>query len=220
MSIVHSLMIAEIQRPLLALHYFPCLEYFSCFVGQDQVLLEAHEYFIKQSYRNRCYILGPHQVEKLTVPVLGGTKKVLVRDIKIDNRQNWQRQHWRSLQSCYGKSPFFEHYAPRLSPVFQQEWPFLWDLNMEVLTVCLDLLRFTATPVPTDAYIQQTGTGLIDLRQAIRPNIPFTARELYRPAPYTQLFGADFVANLSVLDVLFCEGPAAASVIRQSATQK
>ncbi len=213
-------MLPETTTPLLALHYFPCLEYFSCFTRPGEVLLEAHEHFIKQSYRNRCYILGPHQVEKLTVPVVGGTKKILVRDLKVDSSQPWQRQHWRSLQSCYGKSPFFEHYAPRLAPVFQEEWKYLWDLNEKVLTLCLDLLQLPATPAATHAYIQQTGTGLYDLRQAIRPNLPFTARDLYCSVPYTQLFGAKFVANLSVLDVLFCEGPAAASVIRQSAKQK
>lgn len=207
-------------NPLLSLHYFPCLEYFSFFLEPGEVLLEAHEYFIKQSFRNRCYILGPHQVEKLTVPVLGGTKKIFVHDIQIDSKQAWQRMHWRSLQSCYGKSPFFEHYAPRLETIFSKNWKFLWDLNEKVLTLCLELLRLPATPVPTVAYIEKTGTGLIDLRQAIRPNLPFTARDLYQPVPYTQLFGADFVANLSVLDVLFCEGPAAALVIRQSAMQK
>ena len=210
----------HLPTPLLALHYFPCLEYFIFFLKPQEVLLEAHEHFVKQSYRNRCYILGPHQVEKLTVPVIGGTKKVLMRDIQVDSGQQWQRQHWRGIQSCYGKSPFFEHYAPRLLPIFEQQWKYLWDLNEKVLTLCLDLLQFPATPVATTAYIEKTGTGLIDLRQAIRPNTPFTARDLYHPVPYTQLFGAEFVANLSVLDVLFCEGPAAISIIRQSAQQK
>lgn len=207
-------------RPLLALHYFPCIEYFTFFLEPGPVLLEAHEHFVKQSYRNRCYILGPHQVEKLTVPVLGGTKKILVQDIQVDNGQSWQRMHWRSLQTCYGKSPFFEHYAPRLEPVFTSSCKYLWELNEKVLTLCLDLLQLPATPEPTPAYIEQTGTGLLDLRQAIRPNLPFTARDLLRPVSYTQLFGAEFVANLSVLDVLFCEGPAAAGVIRQSVRQK
>ncbi len=213
-------MLHEPLKPLLALHYFPNIEYFTFFLEPGPVLLEAHEYFVKQTYRNRCYILGPHQVEKLTVPVQGGTKKILVRDLQIDNKQAWQRMHWRSLQSCYGKSPFFEHYAPRLEPVFSAEWKYLWDLNEKALTVCLDLLRLPATPEPTTAYIEQTGTDLVDLRQAIRPNLPFTARDLLRPVYYTQLFGAEFVANLSVLDVLFCEGTAAASVIRQSVKQK
>ncbi|EMR04089.1 WbqC family protein [Cesiribacter andamanensis] len=205
---------------LLALHYFPCLEYFTLFTQPGQVLLEAYEHYVKQSYRNRCYILGPHQVEKLTVPVLGGSRKMSIREVEIDNRQPWQRQHWRALQSCYGKAPFWEHYAPRLQPLFDGPWQYLWELNEKVLTLCLQILQLPATPVPTDAYKQTTGSGLTDLRQALRPGIPFTARDLYRPQPYTQLFGATFVANLSVLDVLFCEGPAAAAVIRQSAQQK
>jgi hypothetical protein len=139
------------ERPLLAAHFFPCLEYFTLFTAPGPVLIEAHEHYVKQSYRNRCYILGPHQVEKLTVPVLGGSSKISMRDIEIDNRQPWQRQHWRALQSCYGSAPFWEHYAPRLQPVFSAKWRYLWDLNEAVLSLCLQILQLPATPMATDA---------------------------------------------------------------------
>jgi hypothetical protein len=202
--------------------YFPNLEYMAILVANhtaDQaVWLEAEEYYVKQTYRNRAYILGPHQIEMLTVPVIGGTKKVKIKELKIENGRQWQKQHWRGLQTGYGKSPFWEHYAPMLNKHFTKQYNFLWDLNCEVLSTCLELLGVAGgtTYKETSTYKKQTKPACLDLRGQFRPNIPTAERELYFPVPYLQVFGSTFVENLSVLDLLFCEGPHASSLLRQS----
>lgn len=210
---------------LLPTAYFPNLEYMTVLLRgakqQARVWVEAEEFYVKQTYRNRTYILGSQQVESLSVPVIGGTKKVKIRDIKLDNRQSWQRLHWRSLQAAYGKSPFWEHYAPQLEPIFQQTFTYLWDLNQKALTSCLQLLGMepTTTYTPTSAYKKDVGPYCRDLRSCFRPGIDYSERELYFAKTYVQVFGVEFAENLSILDLLFCQGPGAAAVLQHSIRQ-
>ena len=203
---------------ILPTAYFPNLEYFALLISGAEIHIEAEEYYVKQTYRNRSYILGPHQAEILTVPVLGGTRKQKIKEIEIENDKTWQRRHWRSLQSCYGKSPFWEHYSPFLEPIFKQEFKFLWQLNKQALAICLKLIGIKpdTTYAVTTTYRKEVKIPCIDWRSSFRPNINYNKREVYRPVSYVQVFGSEFVENLSILDLLFCEGPHALSILQQS----
>ena len=208
----------EESKPILIeLQYLPPLEYFVLLMRGNTVLLDAHEHFEKQTYRNRCYIKGAHQVEKLTVPVKGSGKKLKTSDIKIDYRQKWLQQHWRTLQAAYGKAPFFEHYAPFFSAIYEKRPERLWELNFEFLTLCLKLLQIEATLQLTETYLEQTNPDFLDFRSSINPKKSTVANKIYRPRPYNQIFGKDFVDNLSVVDLLFTEGPAASLILHDSA---
>lgn len=205
------------SRPILIeLQYLPPLEYFVLFLGEDNIMLDAHEHYVKQSYRNRSYIRGPHQVEILTVPVSGGSKKILTSQIRIDYSQPWVQQHWRALQAAYGKAPFFEHYAPYFQECYQQASEYLWELNLALLTLCLKLLQIDKTIHFSNAYLYSTNPTVRDYRSGINPKKNGLENKIYRPQPYNQIFGKDFVGNLSIIDLLFCEGPAARLILEES----
>ena len=116
---------------LIELQYLPSIAFFSSLEGKEELILEANEFFEKQTYRNRCHLLSSQQIEILTVPLQGANKKIKTKDIKIENSQNWSKKHWRSIQTCYGKSPFFEFFADEFKPIYEKEYNFLWDLNLD-----------------------------------------------------------------------------------------
>ena len=199
---------------LLELHYLPCLDYVSGLMQFEQVWIEAQEHYQKQSYRNRCYVRSANQVDALTVPVLRGTHHPPIRDLRIDNRQDWPMQHWRCLRAAYGKAPFFEYYAPEFEPVYHKNWTFLFDLNQELLTICLNLLGITPRISLTDWYDKNPPTGRFDARSRVNLRNGPESYIFHCPVPYPQNFGRDFVPNLSIIDLLFCQGSSAKDVLK------
>ncbi|MBD2704751.1 WbqC family protein [Spirosoma sp. BT702] len=199
---------------VIELHYLPCLDYITGLMQFEQVWIEAQEHYQKQSYRNRCYVLTANKVEALAVPVQQGTHHLPVRSLRIDNDQPWQLQHWRCLQAAYGKAPFFDYYAPDLELVYQKRWTFLFDLNYELLTICLKFLRYTPTLNLTNCYEKATSIGFFDARSRLNPRQRVDSYIFHRPAPYQQNFGVEFVPNLSIVDLIFCQGPAALDVLK------
>ncbi len=208
--------LSEGKSLLIDLHYLPGIEYFTCLDSYDRVVLEIHEHFVKQTYRNRCYIRGANGVLKLSVPVLWGRKKIPMKDIRIDHDQKWRMNHWRAIQSAYGKSPFFEFYVDYFENVFRQKEKFLIDLNHKLLTLCLDLLGLKKEIVFSETYENHLKHSYIDLRSVIHPKEDFTNRTFYQAVRYEQIFGKDFVPNMSIIDLLMCEGPNSVTIVRRS----
>lgn len=137
---------------LIEAQYLPCIAFFSSLVGKEKLILEAEEFFEKQTYRNRCHLLSSQQIEVLTVPLQGANKKIKSKDIKIDKDQKWNKKHWRSIQTCYGKSPFFEFFADEFKPIYEKEYDFLWDLNLDLLTICLKITGQKLIITESDSY--------------------------------------------------------------------
>ncbi len=202
------------SRLLIELHYLPCLDYLSGLMQFGAVRLEAQEHYQKQSYRNRCYVLTANKVDVLTVPVEQGTHHQPIRDLRIDAKQAWQMHHWRCLQAAYGKAPFFDHYAPDFDALYQKNWKFLFELNLELLTICLKSMRLSVPVDLTEWYDKQPPAGLFDARSTVNPRNKPEAYVFHRPVAYPQNFGQTFVPNLSSIDLLFCQGPAAWDVLR------
>ncbi|PLK42883.1 WbqC family protein [Emticicia sp. TH156] len=202
---------------LIDLHYLPCTQFFSAVLEADELMLESHEHYIKQSYRNRCYLLGANQVEMLIVPVVDGNKKILVKDIRIDYQQRWFDIHWRTIRAAYGKSPFFEFFGDYFQNTIQKKPTFLWDLNFELLTICLKLLEINKTISLTENYEKQPGSSIYDLRGLISPKKASENAIPFHPVAYQQNFGSEFVPNLSVIDLLFCRGNQSLGILKKSA---
>ena len=202
---------------LSELPYNPPIAFFAALRQAEKLLLEAHENYRKQTYRNRCLILTAQGVQPLTVPVLDGNRseKVKSSEIAIDYRQNWTHRHWRTLQTAYGNSPYFEYYADYFRDIYVQKPARLFDLNLALLRLLLRCLRL---PVPlelTATYEPDYPAPVLDFRDRLSPkaaagrggaDVP--ADDL-TPRPYPQAFGLNFEPNLSLLDLLFMQGPAA-----------
>lgn len=201
---------------LIDLHYLPSIEYF-CLLSQfDQVVLEKHEHYVKQSYRNRCYINTAQGVEMLIVPLTEKHGKTVVSEVLIDYSQKWQNNHWRTIESAYRKAPFFEHYADDLKKILYQEVESLFRLNAALLSFCLKSLRLDARLSESVAYQLPPPVTFFDARSLIQAKKPYLERDIYQPASYYQVFGNRFAENLSVIDLLFCEGPGATSILLSS----
>lgn len=201
------------MNALIELHYLPSIAWFAATQSFDTIILEKHEHFIKQSYRSRCKIVTSQGVQELTVPLTGKHGKTVITDIKIDYTQKWLNNHWRSIVSAYNNAPFFEYYSDALHNTLYKEHKFLYDLNLELLTICRGWLKLTTTVTETLAYEKILPTETTDLRNLVNAKKPADCEKFFHPMPYPQVFGSTFAANMSIIDLIFCEGPNARQVI-------
>ena len=201
---------------LIEPHYLPCQEFLACILKFDQIILDTEAHYVKQSYRNRCKILSANNVMELSVPVQKPYSRKPLKDVQIDYRQKWMKDHWMSIQSAYGKAPFFEFYADALYRILFNKPKFLFDLNRELLEKIMQFLKVKKTITFCEKYILDPGVGVLDLRSKIHPKNKAYDYDFYKPKPYNQIFGNIFVENLSIIDLLFCEGPEAVTFLEKS----
>lgn len=204
---------------LIELHYLPCIAYFSALHACTELIVEKNEHYQKQTFRNRCYLKGPHQQETLIIPIIHPHGKAAVSEICIDYNQKWLNNHWRTIRTAYGNAPFFEYYGPDLHDVLFTKPPLLYDLNFALMTMCLKWLNFEPVVKETERYTQEVATGVIDLRDIIKPKNQEGCNRFYKTTEYQQVFGSMFVPNLSLIDLVFNQGPGAWEIVKASATK-
>ncbi len=206
-----------VSEVLLELQFLPCLEYLACILQYDTLRLEACENLPRRSPRNRCRVLTANKVDTLTVPLLESRRALPIRDVKIDYGQPWLRRHWGCLQSAYAKSPYFEYYAADFQALYQRTPTFLFDFNVELLTLCLKFLGIKKEITYTLSYQTDVEKSVFNARFLINPRKSEENGLFYQSIPYYQTFGNDFVPNLSIIDLLFNAGPESPLILRQSA---
>lgn len=204
------------QAILIELQYLPNIAYFAAITQFNEVTLEAHEHFEKQTFRNRTNFLSSQQVETLTVPLIGANKKINSKAILIDNSQLWTNKHWRTLKTCYGKAPYFEFFADEFYEVYARIHETLWELNLSFLTKCLRMMQIKLNITESDSYKKDVNENVIDCRSLINPKKAQFLKKVYRIAEYNQSFGNTFEANLSVVDLIMNEGPNSFNIIKKS----
>lgn len=208
------------MRIVIEAQFFPSISYCWLLHQADAVIIDQHEHYIKQTFRNRVLINGANGPLTLTIPIKHLSPKMKMKNVEVSHREQWMKQHWRSIQSAYGKAPFFDHFAPYIAPLFQKEQRFLMDYLLQSLSICQKLLGTTFPLDFSKKYIEVGDNINFDLRSAIMPKEQFGSLSGFSPKPYFQLFGKDFAPDLSILDLLFCEGPNALSIIERSGSIK
>ncbi len=168
------------------------------------------------SFRNRCMVAGSNGVVNLSVPLEKGRgQKELMKDVRISHSANWQLQHWRTIESCYSRSPFFEFYRDAVWGLLEKKETFLLDLDLSILEWLKSVLKMQYSLSLTDTYLKEHPPEVIDLRNT---EFPKNYQDRLPDLRYTQVFEdrIGFVPNLSILDLLFCYGPSAKPLLEQN----
>jgi hypothetical protein len=196
---------------LLSTAWFPPLEWMHHFLSTDTVFIEAHENFVKQSYRNRCTISAANGPLALSIPLQNEGNKTLITEKKISYAEGWQAKHWRAIESAYSNSPYFEYFEDAIKTVVFSEHEFLFKLNKHSVQSVLDILRIKKDILSSSAF--EAPGHAMDLRYSISPK---EKSALHFPE-YYQVFSdkKGFIANLSILDLLFHEGLGAAEYLKK-----
>ena len=214
---------------LLSTAYLPPVEYFAAMANSNRVIIEKCEMFQKQSYRTRCHIYGANGLLVLTIPVKRNSvvpdgvaegrpsHKVFIEDIAIDYSKPWLQQHKRAIDAAYMNTPFFEYYRDDIFGVLSSGEESLFNLNLKLIELFKEFIGISV-PVEFTTEWSANPNSVLDLRDAIHPkskNEDMLDR-LQIKKPYYQVFTnkQGFIPNLSVLDLLCCEGPNAISFLK------
>lgn len=197
-------------------HYFPCINYIKILYKNTHVDIFSSQPYQKMSFRNRCVVAGGNGLIHLSVPVTEGrNQKTAFKDVRVSYTQNWQKQHWVTLVSCYGKSAFFEFYRDGLKQLLFKKEEFLFDLDIAILAWLQKILRFGAEIRVHEEAGNFGEEGVVNLQNRWLPK-NFQQPELDSfGREYFQVFAnrIGFQPNLSILDLLFNEGPNAATLL-------
>jgi hypothetical protein len=201
----------DLEKIIIEPHYFPCINFFSLLMESKEVVLNDEIVFRKQSYKNRCLISSANKVLPLIVPVKKGKSKLKYKDVELDYSSNWQKLHWTSIVSAYNSSPFFFHYRDYFESFFEERHTSLFEMNMSIINVILEILNIE---VSISFLSVNKTTDTTDLTNAIHPktnfkNLYFNETEYYQV--FSEKFG--FIKNLSILDLIFNEGPQAKLIL-------
>ena len=193
---------------LLSTAYFAPLPFYAVVIRSAEVYIEQFENYTKQTFRNRCEIMGANGSISLIVPVVKSrSPKILIKDLKISYDVDWQRNHWRTIFSAYGSSPYFDYFKDDIFPFFEVKEKYLLDYNLKIHDTICELLEIENNTTLTSDF-EKIPEGAKNLREVISPKNKLLNRQ-FQAEKYTQVFSekTSFIPNLSILDLLFNEGP-------------
>lgn len=207
------------MKQIIDCQLFPCIDYIKELIKYKYTKIDKYEYFKKMSFRNRYIIAGANGLISLTIPVAGGREqKKLIGEIEIDHTSNWPTKHWRSITSAYSKAPFFDFYAEEVKSMIFNPEKNLFNFNVFIVTRLSNLLNINAYISFTDEY--KEAVDETDSRNKFLPRNFQMNAAIWKPR-YAQVFEdrLGFQPNLSILDLLFCEGANARYLIERSIIQ-
>lgn len=193
---------------ILSTAYFAPVSWYTAFLQEEEISIDQHEHYRKQSWRNRCRIIGPNGIQDLSIPVHLEGNHTPLQNVRIDYSEKWQLQHWGAISAAYGQSPFFDFYADYFQPFYtSKKWERLIDYNSEILNLNLRLIKIKKEWNYSDEFFPYSEN---DLRLKLSPKLP-VPENYSTKLPYIQVFQErhGFIADLSILDLLCCVGPQA-----------
>jgi hypothetical protein len=188
--------------------YFFSIEQASHLVKTNSVLFEAKAHYNKQTYRTRMHAYSPNGLLALNIPIKHHKTKEthqIMDQVKIENSFDWQTKHWRTLQTSYRSTPYFEHYEDKLYPLFHSPYELLIDFNLDCFKIICSILELDLEIIKTDEYKVDYGEKLLDCRDLVESK----NKVRLGLEPYYQIFsdkGLGFLENLTTLDLIFHEG--------------
>jgi len=203
------------MKLLIESQYFPPVTLFKKSIGVLNINFDIYEIWRKMSFRNRCMVVGGNGPINLSIPVLDGREqKKLLKEVVIDNRKPWQSQHFKTITSCYNRSPWFSFFEPELAALYREPVELLHDWNR----ICFE---WVAGKLGLSLYVDysecvsgnSTGGEVVDWRNKLTPKSLQSG--FADPVHYHQVFEdrIGFIPHLSVLDLLFCEGKNARRIL-------
>lgn len=196
--------------PVLPTSYFGSIAYFQELARHSEVFIEAKEYFPKQTYRNRCDVLGGDGILSLSIPVKKPSgSKTRTDEVLLSQEENWRMRHWRSFTSAYQASPYFDHYGMEIRELLFNKEDSIMKFNTTITLRIIDWLDLE-TKVKLTGEFQKPIEN--DLRETL---VAKNTHQKYKEAPYIQVFQREnsFRGSLSVLDAILCNGPMARNLI-------
>lgn len=188
---------------LFSTAYLPPVEYFQKIISAKTIAIEKYEYFVKQTYRNRCVILGPNGRQTLSIPLINTHEKTVISEKKISYVENWQQRHWRSITTAYANSPYFIYFKDELNMFYEKKIEFLLEYNTEILSALLKILKIKTEIGFTDVFEKEITN---DFRNSVSPKNKLKT-EMFNPYPQVFSEKYSFMPNLSIIDLLFNKGP-------------
>lgn len=186
---------------------FPNIYWWSHVLSAEQIIFDQWEHFEKMSFRNRYMVAGSGGIITLSIPIAEGRQqRKAMRDVRIDGKTKWQTQHWRTLQSAYSRSPYFEFFESDIEQLYTQEFEYLTDFAKASIDMSCQLLKQKLDLIESSHFVKSYPENTIDIRSHFRSNqYHLNAEKL---PVYPQLFQErlGFLPNLSILDLLFMEG--------------
>ncbi|MFD0931197.1 WbqC family protein [Psychroflexus salinarum] len=199
------------MKPLLVNpSYFGPIDLYAFIAQSENIVMEKHDNYQKQTYRTRQYIYGANGKLLLNVPIKHREKKTdkhqKYKDIQIENAFKWQRLHWKSLEAAYRTSPFFEYYEDEFVPLFEKKATFLMDFNLKCMEIVFESLGLDFDFSFTENF-ELTTESYDDQRYLTNSK----RKQKAEFEEYIQVFQSKYgyISNLSILDLLFNKGPAA-----------
>lgn len=184
-------------------YFSPIVQYVEL-AKADEVIFEVEDNYQKQSYRTRCYIYGANGKQLLNIPVQHGSISRKTKEILIDDSFKWEKQHVKAIQIAYSSSPYFEFYEEELLSLFKKLPKYLLDFNFKCQDLMMEFLQLEISFSRTKVYLNEY-SDILDLRSLADAK----SGKKYNFETYTQVFSNKhgFIENLSILDLLFMEGP-------------
>lgn len=195
---------------------FSTVDVFALYTKAKSIRIEAHENYQKRSLRNKYYIQTANGIKTLTIPLKSGKNRQMpIKSVEISYDENWIKLHLHALQSAYGKSPFFAFYRESLELIFLTNHVYLYDFNLAALRWAMKIIGIRCNILETESYKVQNSGEIQFYRDYPWPS---PAAGEANPCPYVQVWSkpGTFYYHLSILDLIFCAGPAAYSVLKES----